>query len=117
MNRFRHVKNILFLLVFIAAVTASIMSVVISRNEISARSITDSEVSSVIPIFYAEERININTASGEQLQTLPGIGPVLAERILEYRSSVGQFYDVGELREIKGIGEQILRDLLPYICT
>ena len=42
---------------------------------------------------------------------------VLAERIIEYRTEFGSFYDVGELREIKGIGDKLLRELLPYICV
>ena len=117
MSRFRYIKVALFVLIFIAAITASVYSVAASRKEIAVRSITDSEASSVMPIFYAEERININTASKEQLEKLPGIGSVLADRILEYRSRVGSFYDVGELREIDGIGDKVLHGLLPYICT
>ncbi len=65
----------------------------------------------------AEERININTASKETLQLLPGIGPVLAERIIEYRRLYGPFIDVEQLLEVKGIGPKILERLRPLVTV
>ena len=52
--------------------------------------------------------LDINTATLEQLQTLPGIGPVLAQRILDYREAEGAFQSVGELIKVSGIGEKKL---------
>ena len=52
--------------------------------------------------------INLNTATSEQLQTLPGIGPVLADRIIAYRQRVGAFKSIGELMNVSGIGEKKL---------
>jgi competence ComEA-like helix-hairpin-helix protein len=48
--------------------------------------------------------VNINTAGSELLQTLPGIGPKTAERIIEYRETVGRFKSVDEIQNVKGIG-------------
>lgn len=62
-------------------------------------------------------KLNINQATMEELDALPGVGPVLAERIVIYRIIHGGFYDVGELREVEGIGDKMLQDLLPYLCT
>ena len=52
--------------------------------------------------------INLNTATSEQLQTLPGIGPVIAERIIAYREEYGAFESIGELMNVSGIGEKKL---------
>lgn len=57
------------------------------------------------------ERININAASSEQLQRLPGIGPALAERIIAYRSENGEFSGPESLLKVKGIGKSRLDSL------
>ena len=62
-----------------------------------------------------ESKININTASLEELQKVPGIGPVIAQRILDYRKEVGRFLSLDELREVKGIGEKTFEKLKPYL--
>lgn len=49
--------------------------------------------------------VNLNTATMDQLQTLPGVGPVLAQRILDYRQAHGGFRSVSELRQVSGIGD------------
>jgi competence protein ComEA len=52
------------------------------------------------------EKVNLNTASIEQLQTLPGIGPSLAKTILDYRTKSGKFTRIEELLNVKGMGEK-----------
>jgi len=49
-------------------------------------------------------KININTADKNELDTLPGVGPSLAERILEYRQTNGSFSDIEDLKKVTGIG-------------
>ena len=58
--------------------------------------------------------VNINTASSRELDALPGIGEVLAQRILDYRKANGAFSSVDELVKVKGIGEKTLEKLRPY---
>ena len=58
--------------------------------------------------------VNINTASKKELDALPGIGEVLAQRIIDYRSANGPFSTVDELTKVKGIGEKTLEKLKPY---
>ena len=53
-------------------------------------------------------KVNLNTATLEQLITLPGIGPSLAQRILEHRNTYGPFSKLEELYDIPGIGEKKL---------
>jgi competence protein ComEA len=48
--------------------------------------------------------IDLNTATFEQLQTLPGVGPVLAQRILDWRADHGRFDSVDQLNDVSGIG-------------
>ncbi len=63
------------------------------------------------------DQLNINTASKEELQALPGIGPVLADRIIEYRNRYGPFISVEQLLEVKGIGPKILERLRPLVTV
>ncbi|HSA52274.1 MAG TPA: ComEA family DNA-binding protein [Yinghuangia sp.] len=55
--------------------------------------------------------VDLNTATAEQLDALPGIGPVMAENILEWRRENGRFTSIEQLREIRGIGESRFADL------
>ena len=58
--------------------------------------------------------VNINTASRRELDALPGIGEVLAQRIIDYRNANGGFSSVDELVKVKGIGEKTLEKIKPY---
>ncbi|TLQ45962.1 ComEA family DNA-binding protein [Streptomyces marianii] len=55
--------------------------------------------------------LSLNTATVEQLDTLPGVGPVLAQHIVDYRTEHGGFRSVDELREVTGIGDRRFADL------
>lgn len=59
--------------------------------------------------------VNLNTATAEQLDTLPGVGPVTAQAILAWRTDNGSFTSVDELLEVSGIGDATLADLRPYV--
>ena len=61
--------------------------------------------------------IDINTATAAQLQTLPGIGEVIAQRIIDYRESHGPFRSVGELTRVEGIGEKRLEAIWDLVTA
>ena len=67
----------------------------------------------------APERVlvNINTATAEELETVTGIGPVLAQAILDYRAEHGDFQTLDELLEVRGIGSAKLDAMRDEITT
>ena len=61
--------------------------------------------------------VNLNSADLAQLDTLPGVGPVLAQRILDWRAQHGRFTSVDELGEVSGIGDTLLAQLTPKVSV
>ncbi|OYT68581.1 MAG: competence protein ComEA [Armatimonadetes bacterium JP3_11] len=61
--------------------------------------------------------LDLNTATAEQLEAIPGIGPVLAQRIVDYRHTKGRFQSVDELLEVQGIGQKRLETMRPYVVV
>jgi competence protein ComEA len=61
--------------------------------------------------------VNLNTASASQLEAVPGIGPKMAQRIVEYRQKNGAFKKIEELMNVKGIGEKSFLKLKAHITV
>lgn len=66
---------------------------------------------------YSDSRVNINTADSEELQQLDGIGPVTAEKIIEYRKTNGKFRTIEDIKNVSGIGDKTFDELKDDIRT
>lgn len=64
----------------------------------------------------SSSKVNINTASVEELQTLSGIGPSLSQRIVDYRESKGPFTSIEGIKEVSGIGDTRFESIKDSIC-
>lgn len=62
-------------------------------------------------------RLDLNRATVAELEALPGIGPVLAKRIVDHREANGPFTSAGQLREVPGIGERIFQGLADHVAV
>jgi comEA protein len=74
------------------------------------------------PALHAKKKppaapVNLNTATSEELQLVPGIGPVTAEKILQMRKSYGAFKSVDDLSAIRGIGPKRLEKMRKYLTV
>lgn len=63
----------------------------------------------------AEEPVNVNTATQEQLIAVPGLSPELAQAIIKYREEMGDIQNLDELTEIPGISKDLLGKIKPYL--
>lgn len=70
---------------------------------------------SLASLASALAAVNINTASQEELASLPNIGPAKAKAIVEYRKANGEFKTLEELKKIKGIGDKTFEKLKPQL--
>jgi competence protein ComEA len=103
-----------FIFVF-ALLAASVACVKLPRQNLSSGSQTAS------PVSQAEAAntplVNVNTASPEELERLPGIGKGLAARIIEYRTRYGRFRRAEHLMMVRGISERRFRAMQALITT
>lgn len=74
------------------------------------------QLSADCPITSAG-KLNINTASAQDLTLLSGIGEVLSQRIVAYREEIGKFQKVEDLIQVKGIGEEKLNKIIDYVAV
>jgi competence protein ComEA len=78
---------------------------------------TDSSPAGSTASGAARAPVNLNTATVDQLDGLPGVGPVLAQRIVDWRTGHGSFTSTNQLSEVDGLGQKRLADLLPLVTV
>lgn len=113
----------------IGGIGEGIFSRIQSQITIGASALSEPQVTQAVPVeaiprftidappmpLVATGLVNVNTASATQLETLPGIGPVLAGRIITERASGGPFRTVEDLQRVSGIGEARAEALRPLV--
>jgi competence protein ComEA len=86
-----------------------------SRNVSSPNVKTDTETAPSQTAVHS--RLDLNRASAGELESLPGIGAVLAQRVIVFRESVGRFHKIEDLREVKGIGAKKFERLKSFVMV
>ncbi len=97
---------------------------VLSKKEQKSQNVSGSASSSSSGISSSsssnssnQEKINLNTASAQDLQNLSGIGETLSQRIVDYREKNGNFSSIEDLKKVSGIGDTRFESLKDYICV
>ena len=85
-----------------------------SETASAAETTTVSTTETTVPAYT---KVNINTATAEELETLSGIGPAKAQAIVAYRETNGPFSSVNELVNVSGIGEKTLAKIIDDITV
>ena len=70
-----------------------------------------------LSFVFAQIKVNLNTATVDELDQLPGIGKTKAMRIIEYRDKVGGFKNIREILNVRGIGPKLFEKIRPYITV
>jgi competence ComEA-like helix-hairpin-helix protein len=98
---------------------AAVDSARVERGRRTSRPSAFAESVEVVPdpLQSARAPVDLNRATVSDLDALPGIGPVLARRIVEQRSSVGRFRRVEDLLAVRGIGPRLFERLRPLVTT
>ncbi|HKC55681.1 MAG TPA: helix-hairpin-helix domain-containing protein [Vicinamibacterales bacterium] len=97
----------------IRTLMAAIAAIALSAPSLSAQS----KVPAPKPTATAAAPVNLNTATAEQLATIPGVGPKMAERIIDYRQKNGGFKKVEDLMNVSGVGEKSFLKMKPLIAV
>ena len=106
-----------FIIGFFAGRNVNRTPVQISAMPVAATAAPTEAAAETVPEETVPAIININTASAELLETLPGIGPTLAQRIIDYRTEYGPFQNTAELINVSGIGTKKLEAVLDLITV
>lgn len=77
-----------------------------SMDASTGKDLEQAPVRSQDPRASVEEKLDLNKATEQELESLPGIGPALADRIIRYRHIQGSFQSIEQLRNVKGIGKK-----------
>jgi competence protein ComEA len=89
----------------------------IAANPSPVALLSDQPSTAAVPKRSHAGLLDLNRATEQDFDALPGIGPRLAERIMEYRQSAGAFHSLDELRDVKGIGNKKFERIRPLVTV
>ena len=113
----KHQENLLLGIVAAATVAVSVYYSMVLVPDPVPVAVHETKAPAAVSASHDPSLININAASAAALDLLPGIGPVLAERIVEYREEHGKFLLPEDLLAVEGIGKETLEKLREYITV
>ena len=96
---------------------AAILGIAVSAAAASAQNKATTPTAGATATATATAPVNLNTATAEQLATIPGVGPKMAERIIDYRQKNGGFKKVEDLMNVSGVGEKSFLKMKPLITV
>ena len=96
---------------------AAIFGIAVSAAAASAQNKATTPKAAATVTATATAPVNLNTATAEQLATIPGVGPKMAERIIDYRQKNGGFKKVEDLMNVSGVGEKSFLKMKPLITV
>ncbi|HEU5257067.1 MAG TPA: helix-hairpin-helix domain-containing protein [Vicinamibacterales bacterium] len=96
---------------------AAILGIAVSAAVASAQNKATTSKAAATVTATATAPVNLNTATVEQLATIPGVGPKMAERIIDYRQKNGGFKKVEDLMNVSGVGEKSFLKMKPLITV
>jgi competence protein ComEA len=89
----------------------------VSDGQLLLVGVTGGAAAAADPTSGSSGPVDLNTATTDQLDALPGIGPVLAQRIIDWRTAHGGFRSVRDLDQVSGIGDSIYAELEPLVSV
>jgi competence protein ComEA len=96
---------------------AAILAIAVSAAAASAQNKATMPKAAATATATATAPVNLNTATAEQLAAIPGVGPRMAERIIDYRQKNGGFKKVEDLMNVSGVGEKSFLKMKPLITV